>query len=65
MTTLHTYDFLLHSGDRLAATTWDGADAATAVAATLRFDAEAIVLAVGDSQGRRIATGHAPGGLAG
>jgi hypothetical protein len=34
------------------------------VAATLRHDGEAVVLAVTDAAGHRVAIGHAPGGLA-
>lgn len=69
MTTLHCYSDTIHSGDRLAATVWAGgpfhrADAADAVAATLRQDSDAIVLRVADASGRYVAVGHAPGGLA-
>ena len=64
MTTLHTYDDLLHDGGRLAATVWETRDAAKAVAATLRYDAEALILRVANADGRYVAIGHAPGGLA-
>jgi hypothetical protein len=64
MTTLHTYPDLLIDGGRLAPTVWRGATAAEAVAATLRHDGEAVVLAVADAAGHRVAIGHAPGGLA-
>ena len=64
MTTLHTYPDLITDGGRLAATVWEVTDVAASVAATLRHDPEAIVLAVADSHGYRVARGHAPGGLA-
>ena len=64
ITTHHAYAEYLHGGDRLAQTAWQTADTAAATAATLRRDPEAIVLAVTDRHGYRVATGHAPGGLA-
>lgn len=68
MTTLHTYPDLLHDGGRLAATAWNyrgwRCSAADAVAATLDLDSEAVILRVADSNGRYVAVGHAPGGLA-
>ena len=64
MTTLHTYSDLLHDGGRLAAIVWDTRDVAGAVAATLRYDDQAIVLRVNDANGYPLATGHAPGGIA-
>lgn len=63
MTTLHTYSDLLHDGGRLAATRWETNSAADAVEATLRYDDQAIILSVA-VDGRRIITGHAPGGIA-
>ena len=63
MTTLHTYSDLLHDGGRLAATVWDTRNVAGAVAATLRYDADAIILRVANSDGRYVAIGHAPGGI--
>ena len=63
-TTLHAYSDLLHDGGRLAATVWDTRDVAGAVAATLRYDDQAIVLRVNDANGYTVAIGHAPGGIA-
>jgi len=64
MTTLHTYADLITDGGRLAQTVWDTASAGAAVAATLRHDSEAVILAVADGHGYRVAVGLAPGGLA-
>ena len=66
-TTYHTYPDLLLSGGRLAATDWGShpagcASLAEAVAATLRLDAEAVVLRA--VRGTTVARGLAPGGLA-
>jgi len=61
-TTYNTYSDLLIDGGRLAATVWETATAAQAVAATLRYDAAAIVLRVTDNSGARL-VGLAPGGL--
>ena len=65
MQTLHTYPNLLVSGGRLAVTNWgNGLTLSQVVAATLRYDPEAIILAVkSNTQGARLATGYAPGGL--
>ena len=61
-TTYHTYPDLLLDGGRLAATVWEGgATHAEAVAATLRLDAEAIVLRT--VRGTEALVGLAPGGL--
>jgi hypothetical protein len=62
MTTWHTYPDLLVCGGRLASTTWTGATAEQAVAATLKIDQEAIVLRVCGPRGERV-VGLAPGGL--
>lgn len=70
MTTLHTYPDLIHNGGRLAATAWNfpgcrfPLTASDAVAATLDLDSEAVILRVADSDGRYVAVGLAPGGLA-
>lgn len=64
MTTFHTYDDLLHDGGRLAATVWEVRNAADAVAATLRYDGDALILRVANAHGECVAIGHAPGGLA-
>ena len=64
MTTLQTYSDLLHDGSRLGARVWETRDVAGAVAATLRYDADAIILRVNDANGYTVATGHAPGGIA-
>ena len=66
-TTYHTYPDLLTDGGRLAATEWGAhpagcATLAEAVAATLRLDAEAIVLRV--VRGTETVRGLAPAGLA-
>lgn len=63
-TALHTYPDILHSGGRLAATVWETRDAKQAAAATLTRDAESIVLRIADWQGRYVAIGYAPGGIA-
>jgi hypothetical protein len=65
MTTLHVYPEFLHDGSRMAATVWSNGrpTAAEAVAATIRYDSEAIVLRVANADGRYVAIGHAPGGL--
>lgn len=57
-TTYHTYPALLYIGGRLAATEWSNANAEQAVAATLNYAPDAIILRV---EG---AIGHAPGGIA-
>jgi hypothetical protein len=63
LTTYHTYPDLLLSGGRLAATEWGvGASLADGVAATLRLDAEAIILRA--VRGAETVRGLAPGGLA-
>jgi hypothetical protein len=66
-TTYHTYPDLLFTGGRLAATEWSDhpagcASLAEAVGATLRLDAEAVILRA--VRGAETARGHAPGGLA-
>lgn len=65
METLHTYsDLLPGQGGRLASASWgDGLTISQVVAATLRYDPEAIILAVVTAHGARLATGYAPGGL--
>ena len=60
--TFHTYGDLLIDGGRLAETTWRCASAAAAVAATLRGDAEAVILRVRTD--KETLRGLAPGGLA-
>ena len=67
LTTYHTYPDLLLSGGRLAATDWGShpagcASLADGVAATLRLDAEAIILRA--VRGSETVRGLAPGGLA-
>lgn len=67
-TTFHTYGDLVHVGGRLAATTWDAWDgtatAADAVAATLRYHHDAVILRVTDDNRGCVVRGYAPGGLA-
>ena len=62
-TTYHTYSDLIIDGGRLAATEWGGgASLADAVAATLRYDSEAIILRA--VRGTEVVRGYAPAGLA-
>jgi hypothetical protein len=63
MTTFHSYSDLMHCGGRLAATVWETRDVAGAVAATLRYDSEALILRVANADGRCVAIGFAPGGI--
>lgn len=62
ITTHHTYPDLLFTGGRLAATDWDSDSHARAVAATVRGDADAIVLRV-SVDGYPHARGLMPGGI--
>jgi hypothetical protein len=62
-TTFHTYPDLLSTGGRLAASHYRLTTPREAVAATLRQDAEAIILQAYDEIGGRL-VGLAPGGLA-
>ena len=63
ITTHHTYSDLLFSGGRLARTAWDSETATRAIGATLRGEPDAVVLLV-TVDGRAVARGLAPGGLA-
>jgi hypothetical protein len=63
ISTFHTYAELLHSGDRLAQTCWDGAGTlGEAVAATVRYSPDAVILRA-SANGQQL-LGLAPGGLA-
>jgi hypothetical protein len=57
MNTYHTYPDLLITGGRLAITEWPDCSEAEAVAATLRYDSEAVILQCGETRGL------APGGI--
>ena len=61
--THNTYPDLLITGGRLARTEWPEATPAEALAATLRYDPEAIVLLITSPAGQPV-RGLAPGGLA-
>ena len=62
-TTYSTWSDLIYDGGRLAPTTWgENTTLAAAVAATLNYCPDAIVLRVGND--REMARGLAPGGLA-
>ena len=61
-TTYHTYADLIIDGGRHAATEWGyGATLAEAVAATLRLDADAIILRA--VRGTEVVRGYAPAGM--
>ncbi len=62
-TTYHTYADLITDGGRLAATEWGvSASIADGVAATLRYDDEAIILRA--VRGTEVVRGYAPAGMA-